>query len=61
MGIQVNTLSVNDVPFSLTSDSGGYYAYAVGQHVDVNGSPLIVTFDPPIAPTVDLGEVYRQI
>lgn len=47
--------------YFLLINAEGFYVGAVGQRVNINGSPIIVTFDPPIAPTVDLGEVYRSI
>lgn len=54
-------VEVDGVPFFLLIRADGYYVGAVGQRVDVNGSPVIVSFDPPIAPTVDLGEIYRRL
>jgi hypothetical protein len=47
--------------FYLGVDANGYYAYAFGQHVAIDGSPVVIRFDPPIAPTVDAGEIYRTI
>lgn len=57
----MNDIEVDGVPFYLINDSSGFYVYAVGQHCDINGSPVIVSFDPPIAPTVDAGQIYQAI
>lgn len=52
---------VDGVPFQLGYDEDGYYAKATAQRVEIEGSPVVISFDPPIAPTVDLGEVYQAI
>lgn len=57
---------VDGQPFYLLMDGAGYYVAAIGQSVDVNGSPVIIKFDTPIVPTgnpptVDAGEVYQAI
>jgi hypothetical protein len=47
--------------FFLLVNGDGFYVGAVAQKVEIYGSPVIVTFDPPIAPTIDAGELYRSI
>jgi hypothetical protein len=59
--MDVPVIDVDGVPFQLGSDDKGYYVTATSQRVGVQGSPVVVTFDPPIAPTVDLGEIYQRI
>lgn len=54
-------VQVDGVPFYLILNGDGYYAYAVSQKVNVNGSPLIVSFDPPIAPTVNAQTIAQTI
>lgn len=50
-----------DGVFYLMSNYDGYWAAAAGQKVGVTGSPVVISFDPPIAPTVDLGAIYQAI
>jgi hypothetical protein len=54
-------IEVNGVPFYLITNGDGFYVFAVAQKVNINGSPVIVSFDPPIAPTVDAGTIYQAI
>lgn len=54
-------IEVEGIPFVLGENLAGYYVEAVGQRVDIAASPVVISFDPPIAPTVDLGEVYQAI
>jgi hypothetical protein len=57
----VPIIDVDGVPFELGSDINGYYIKAKAQRVHVTDSPTAVSFDPPIAPTVDLGVIYQAI
>lgn len=54
-------ITVDGIPFELLANTQGYYIRAEQQNVAINGSPIIISFDPPIAPTIDLGEVYQVI
>lgn len=54
-------IDVDGVPFVLGADDKGYYITATSQRVGIQGSPVVVTFDPPIAPTVDAGTIYQAI
>lgn len=48
--------------FMVLTNSDGFYVGAVGEQVNINGSPIIITFDGPVDPgTVDAGALYRMI
>ncbi len=57
----MDDIMVEGIPFALGSDEHGYVITATDQRVHVVGSPIIISFDPPILPTVDLGNVYQAI
>jgi hypothetical protein len=57
----MDPIEVNGIPFVLTADDRGYVIEATSQTVHVEGSPVVIRFEPPIAPTIDLGAVYRAI
>jgi hypothetical protein len=52
-----------DGPVYFYTDANGYIVRVGGQRLDVNGSPLIITPDPPLGPidSVDFGSLYRTI
>lgn len=54
-------IDVDGVPFQLGYDENGYYATATSQRTEIEFSPVVISFDPPIAPTVDLGAIYQAI
>lgn len=48
--VNLTDIQISGVPVRVLTTVDGFYITAVFQHVDINGSPVIVHFDPPIAP-----------
>lgn len=45
-------MNIAGLPVSFSFDSSGFYASALFENVYINGSPLVIYLDPPVA-TID--------
>ena len=55
----METIQINGVPVSFTTNADGFYLTATNQSVNLTGSPLNVSFGNGVAPSVGVAQVTQ--
>lgn len=59
--LDVNNIMVKGVPFAVVAIPNGYYVAAVSQKAIIDTSPLIISFNPPVAPEVGTPQIEQAL